>query len=218
MCLACVLHARENWSIERPVQRAVPRKLGAAYLYDRGVEYNAGKKGRRMVGISAMTGGLEAVSVSVRLCRYCGKPLPDGSPCKTLYCSITCRRHYQDARRKAERDEVRSIRQGRKERAAWADPWSRCDVDEWTAEEILANALLDPLPAGLGWEEVGQVKVTSREGAGKNNEIMARLAKRKARRKSRRERRRKLRGVGKCEGTARLQQGGRLRPLSCLGL
>lgn len=38
---------------------------------------------------------------------------------------------------------------------AMSDPWGRCDVDEWTAEEILANALLDPLPAGLGWDDVG---------------------------------------------------------------
>lgn len=27
-----------------------------------------------------------------------------------------------------------------------ADPWSRNDLDEWTAEEIYGNALLDPLP------------------------------------------------------------------------
>lgn len=27
-----------------------------------------------------------------------------------------------------------------------ADPWSRCDLDDWTAEEIYANALLDPAP------------------------------------------------------------------------
>ncbi len=98
------------------------------------------------------------MSMSVRLCRYCGNPLPDGSPCKTLYCSISCRRHYQDARRKAERDELKALRQGRKERAARLDPWTRCDVDEWTTEEILANALLDPLPAGLGWDDVAAAK------------------------------------------------------------
>lgn len=132
------------------------------------------------------------MSVSVRLCRYCGNPLPDGSTYKTLYCSTTCRRHYQDAKRKAERDELKALRQGRKERDAWLDPWTRCDVDEWTAEEILANALLDPLPVGLGWDDVEQVKATSREGAEKSNEIRARLTKRKARRKSRRERRRKI--------------------------
>lgn len=26
------------------------------------------------------------------------------------------------------------------------DPWVRCDLDDWTAEDILANALLDPNP------------------------------------------------------------------------
>lgn len=93
-------------------------------------------------------------------CRYCGAEFVSNRG--RLYCSTACRRHYQDARRKAERDELKALRQGRKERAAWLDPWSRCDVDDWTAEEILANALLDPLPAGLGWDDTGQVKVTSR--------------------------------------------------------
>ena len=147
------------------------------------------------------------MSLSMRLCRYCGNPLPDGSPWRRRYCSDACRRHYQDARRKAERDEVKALRQGKKERAAWLDPWSRCDVDDWTAEEILANALLDPLPAGLGWDDPGKVKVSSREvrtkgearekyGEGQRDygEVRARSAKRKARRKSRRERRRRLRG------------------------
>lgn len=131
---------------------------------------------------------------SMRQCRYCGGPLPDGSYRSRRYCSDHCRRKYQDERRKAERDELKALRHEDKAGAAWLDPWSRCDVDDWTAEEIFANALLDPLPAGLGWDDVNQIKVTSREGAEKSNEIAARLAKRKARRESRRERRRRLRG------------------------
>lgn len=34
------------------------------------------------------------------------------------------------------------------------DPWARCDLDDWTAEEIYGNALLDPLPVGAGDEAV----------------------------------------------------------------
>ena len=154
----------------------------------------------------------------MRLCRYCGGPLPDGSTRHRLYCSDHCRRKYQDERRKAERDELKALRHEDKAWDAWLDPWSRCDVDDWTAEEILANALLDPLPAGLvwedssiklkfgnrpssgrdglGWDDAGQVKVTPRSD--KDDEVTARLARRKARRESRRERRRR---------TARLQQG-----------
>ena len=146
------------------------------------------------------------MSGSMRLCRYCGGPLPDGSTRHRLYCSDHCRRKYQDERRKAERDELKALRHEDKAGAAWLDPWSRCDLDEWTAEEILANALLDPLPAGLGWDDAGKVKVTSRPGnhegtmrTGKDNEVTARLARRKARRESRRERRRAtrlLQGLG----------------------
>ena len=94
------------------------------------------------------------------------------------------------------------------------DPWSRCDVDDWTVEEILANALLDPLPAGLVWEDssiklkFGNRPSSGRDGlgwddagnhegtrrTGKDNEVTARSARRKTRRESRRERRRRLRG------------------------
>ena len=149
---------------------------------------------------------------SMRLCRYCGGPLPDGSTRGRRYCSDHCRRKYQDERRKAERDELKALRQGQKERDAWLDPWSRCDVDDWTAEEILANALLDPLPAGLGWDDssiklkFGNRTSSGRDGlgwedagnheetmrTGKDNEVATRLARRKARRESRRERRRRL--------------------------
>lgn len=134
---------------------------------------------------------------SMRLCRYCGGPLPDGSTRHRLYCSDHCRRKYQDARRKAERDELKAIRHEDKAGDVWLDPWSRCDVDDWTAEEILANALLDPLPAGLGWDDAGNHEGTTRTG--KDNEVTARLARRKARRESRRERRRAtrlLQGLG----------------------
>ena len=128
-----------------------------------------------------VTAGGHLPVLYVRTCRHCGAKFSSRS-FRQVYCSESCRRHYQDARRKAERDELKVVRQGWKERAAWLDPWSRCDVDEWTAEEIFANALLDPLPAGLGWEDAGKVKVTSRPGnheetmrAGKDNEVTARL-------------------------------------------
>lgn len=152
---------------------------------------------------------------SMRLCRYCGGPLPDGSTRHRLYCSDHCRRKYQDERRKAERDELKALRHEDKAGDVWLDPWSRCDVDEWTAEEILANALLDPLPAGLGWEDSGKVEAglnrrrsegpeplrtmnEARAGAEQAQrdygEVTARSARRKTRRESRRERRRRLRG------------------------
>ena len=154
---------------------------------------------------------------SMRLCRYCGGPLPDGSTRHRLYCSDHCRRKYQDERRKAERDELKALRHEDKAGDAWLDPWSRCDVDDWTAEEILANALLDPLPAGLVWEDssiklkFGNRPSSGRDGLGwddtgnhegtrrsdKDGEVTARSAKRKARRESRKKRRR----------TARLLQG-----------
>ena len=39
-----------------------------------------------------------------------------------------------------------------------ADPWARCDLDDWSAEEIYGNALLDPLPVGAGDESVAGPK------------------------------------------------------------
>ena len=38
-----------------------------------------------------------------RLCRHCGSPIPAGS--RSKYCSVRCRRKYQDARRMDERHE-----------------------------------------------------------------------------------------------------------------
>lgn len=87
----------------------------------------------------------------MRTCRYCGNPLPKNAPASLKYCSDRCRRDYQNERRREERAEAREAREAG---AAWLDPWSRCDVDDWTAEEILANALLDPLPVGAGDESV----------------------------------------------------------------
>jgi len=63
---------------------------------------------------------------------------------RRLYCCTRCRRHYQDERRKLERAEAREAREAG--RHPMTDPWARCDLDEWTAEEIYANALLDPAP------------------------------------------------------------------------
>ena len=62
---------------------------------------------------------------------------------RSLYCCERCRRHYQDERRKEERAERRDARQAGK---PMADPWERCDLDDWTAAEIWANALLDAKP------------------------------------------------------------------------
>lgn len=78
-------------------------------------------------------------------CLFCGAEITFGLASRK-FCCDRCRRKYQDRRRLEERREKRVIQ---------LDPWGRCDVDEWTAEEILANALLDPLPAGLGWDDVG---------------------------------------------------------------
>ena len=46
-----------------------------------------------------------------------------------------------------------------------ADPWAKCDLDDWTAEEILANALLDPLPVGME-EDAIAVPIRPKKRAG----------------------------------------------------
>lgn len=72
------------------------------------------------------------------------------------------------------------------------DPWARCDLDDWTIEEIYGNALLDPLP--VGWEEDFRDCRNIRD-----NVLTLKIAdddrshKRKQRRESRRARRRRLR-------------------------
>ena len=48
-------------------------------------------------------------SVSARICRHCGTPIPADS--RSTYCSERCRRKYQDKRRKDERAEARLYRQ-----------------------------------------------------------------------------------------------------------
>lgn len=82
----------------------------------------------------------------MRICPYCGGPLPVGATSYQTYCCTRCRRKAQDERRREERAEAREAREAGK---PMTDPWARCDLDIWTAEEIWANALLDPLPAGL---------------------------------------------------------------------
>lgn len=62
------------------------------------------------------------------------------------YCSEYCRRQYQNERRQDERAELRALREAEKARPM-TDFWSRSDLDEWTAEMMLANALLDPMPS-----------------------------------------------------------------------
>ena len=79
-----------------------------------------------------------------RLCRYCGEPLPTRAPAGLKYCSERCRRDCQNERRREERAEARALREA--ESGAWLDPWARSDLDEWSVEEIYANALLDPAP------------------------------------------------------------------------
>lgn len=79
-------------------------------------------------------------------CRYCGGPIPRG-PRPRHYCCARCRRQYQDARRRDERAEARLL----KEELArpFVDPWSRHDLDDYTEEEIWANALMGAAPVVL---------------------------------------------------------------------
>ena len=87
----------------------------------------------------------------MRWCLYCGEPLPVKCSASRLYCCARHRRLAQDERRRDERAEAREAREAGK---SMADPWARCDLDEWSAEEVYANALLDPLPVGAGDEAV----------------------------------------------------------------
>ena len=61
-----------------------------------------------------------------------------------LYCCERHRREYQNERRREERAEARELREAGKN--AMPDPWARNDLDEWTAEDMYANALIDPCP------------------------------------------------------------------------
>lgn len=97
-----------------------------------------------------------------RLCRYCGNPLPKNAPASLKYCSDHCRREYQNERRREERAEARALREAAA--GAWLDPWSRCDLDEWSVEEIYANALLDPVPVSAEADALAGPLVTARPG------------------------------------------------------
>ena len=61
-----------------------------------------------------------------------------------LYCCERHRREFQNVQRKEERAEAREARKTDGEPIS--DPWARNDLDEWTAEDIYANALIDPCP------------------------------------------------------------------------
>lgn len=82
--------------------------------------------------------------ITGRLCRYCGRPLPVGVSVGRIYCCEQHRREYQNAQRKEERAEAREARKTDGE--PMPDPWAHNDLDDWTAEDIYANALLDPCP------------------------------------------------------------------------
>lgn len=94
--------------------------------------------------------------MSLRFCRRCGAPLPQGVTLRALYCSERCRRAYQDARRKDERAEA-SERKEREAGRVWlqSDPWSvfpdvGAEIDEDEARWLLAG--IDPLPPEY-WKE-----------------------------------------------------------------
>ena len=65
---------------------------------------------------------------------------------RRVFCCEKCRRAGQNAVRRLARAEAREAR----ERALpMADPWALRPADEWEADAVWANALLDALPAGL---------------------------------------------------------------------
>ena len=85
--------------------------------------------------------------METRRCAYepCGR-LFETENLRRRFCSEACRRAAQNDARRAARAEEREAREASR---AMTDPWERCDLDDWTAEDIWANALLDPLPPGL---------------------------------------------------------------------
>lgn len=97
-----------------------------------------------------------------RLCRYCGAPIPEKAPASRVYCSDNCRRDYQNERRREERAEARALREA--ESGSWIDPWARSDLDEWSEEEIYANALLDPVPVTEEADVLAGPLVSARPG------------------------------------------------------
>ena len=70
-----------------------------------------------------------------KVCRYCGT-IFETTNIKKQYCSDTCRRHYQDARRKDERAELRAAKEAEK---PMVDPWEA----HYLPGEVTANALFD---------------------------------------------------------------------------
>ncbi len=85
--------------------------------------------------------------MGTRRCAHepCGREFETDNP-RRRFCCERCRRSAQNAARRIIRAEEREAREASR---AMADPWARCDLDDWSAEEIWANALLDALPAGL---------------------------------------------------------------------
>lgn len=85
--------------------------------------------------------------MEIRRCAYgsCGRLFETGN-LRRRFCSEACRRAAQNEARRIARAEEREIRESARH---MADPWARCDLDDWTAEDIWTNALLDPLPPGL---------------------------------------------------------------------
>ena len=79
----------------------------------------------------------------MRFCLFCGSPLPESCRPTRRYCCEDCRRQAQNERRRDERAELREVLEAGK---PMDDPWSRCDLDHWTAAQIWENALLDPMP------------------------------------------------------------------------
>ena len=78
------------------------------------------------------------------ICPHCYGSIPDGS--RKTYCSTRCRRDAQNERRREERAELAEARAAEKVRPM-TDFWGRSDLDDWTAEDILANAFVDPCPS-----------------------------------------------------------------------
>lgn len=89
----------------------------------------------------------------LRPCRRCGGDFETDRACR-LYCSARCRRLYQNERRREERAEQAALRESWDD-TRLTDPWARNDLDEEGMEAIWANALLDPLPAGLADDIIG---------------------------------------------------------------
>lgn len=70
-----------------------------------------------------------------KVCLYCGKIFETTSSCRR-YCSVRCRRDYQNARRKDERAELRDAKEAGK---PMVDPWEA----HYLPGEVTANALFD---------------------------------------------------------------------------